>query len=97
VPIVFRLFHCFDEPSPNASPQPHNTFSDVMSHVRVSRGHIFHRLGMVVPEIPTSLWIVMKVSIPEVIVSHGQDPLLSGDEMTRDSSWDTPAQPLIFQ
>jgi hypothetical protein len=97
VPIVCRLFHRFDEPSPNASPQPYNTFSDVMGHVRVSRGHTFHRPVVVVPEIPISLWIVVKVTIPEVIISHGQDPLLSGNGMTRDSSWDTLAQPLIFE
>ena len=90
VPIFFRLLHRFDAPSPNASPQPHTTICDAIGHIPLSLGHIFHRLGMVVPEVPISRWIVVIVTIPEVIISHGHDPLLSDYGMSRVSSWGTP-------
>ena len=68
VPIFFRLFHRFDLPLANASPEPHNTIGDAIGHIPVSLGHIFHRLGMVVPKVPTSCWIVTIVTIPASFV-----------------------------
>jgi hypothetical protein len=36
----------------------------------------FHRLGMVIPEIPTSHLMATAIAVPEVILSHGRGPFL---------------------
>jgi hypothetical protein len=58
--------------TPQVSPQAPQASNNFASQYLISLRSKFHRLGMVIPEIPASHLMATVIPVPEVIVSHGR-------------------------
>jgi hypothetical protein len=63
---------CQNKPVSQISPDTRQSIDKFVSQYQIALREEFHRLGMVIPETPALCAMVAMITMPELIVAHGE-------------------------